>query len=80
MTLEHAAAKHAELAGQIRRHDYLYYVAAQPVVSDREYDQLYRQLADLEQQFPSLATPILPRSGWAGSRSRSLSRSGISSR
>lgn len=60
MTLEHAAAKHAELAGQIRRHDYLYYVAAQPVISDREYDQLYRQLADLEQQFPSLATPDSP--------------------
>jgi DNA ligase (NAD+) len=60
MTLEQAKAKHAELAEQVRRHDYLYYVAAQPEISDREYDQLYRELADLEREFPSLVTPDSP--------------------
>jgi len=36
-----AQARIAELREQIRRHDYLYYVEANPQISDRDYDQLY---------------------------------------
>ena len=46
--------RHAELAKDIRRHDQAYYVEAQPTVSDREYDQLYRELLDLEASHPEL--------------------------
>jgi DNA ligase (NAD+) len=53
-------ARHEELAAEIRRHDYLYYVQAQPVISDQEYDRLYRELADLEKAFPGLCTPDSP--------------------
>src|ERR1051326_8283673 len=56
MTHAQAKGRHAELTGQIRRHDYLYYVEAQPQITDREYDALYRELADLEKQFPELIT------------------------
>ena len=52
--------RHAELAEDIRRHDRAYYVEAQPTVSDREYDQLYRELLDLEAAHPELRTPDSP--------------------
>ncbi len=50
----------AELRREIRRHDYLYYVKDSPVISDREYDRLYRELVDLEAEFPELITPHSP--------------------
>ncbi|MED6326614.1 MAG: NAD-dependent DNA ligase LigA, partial [Verrucomicrobiota bacterium] len=42
------------------RHDRAYYVEGQPTVSDREYDQLYRELLDLEVAHPELRTPDSP--------------------
>jgi DNA ligase (NAD+) len=60
MTHAQAQARHAALAEEIRRHDHAYYVEARPVISDREYDRLYRELLDLERQFPDLATPDSP--------------------
>src|SRR5436309_15916640 len=60
MTLAQAKRRHAELAQEIRRHDYLYYVQAAPEISDHEYDSLYRELLDLEKQFPDLVTPDSP--------------------
>ncbi len=49
-----------ELRDAIRRHDRLYYVKAQPEISDREYDALLEELKDLEREFPSLQTPDSP--------------------
>src|SRR6266446_6885894 len=60
MTLNEARVLHAQLVEQIRQHDHTYYVLAQPTISDQEYDRLYRQLVDLEQQFPDLITPESP--------------------
>jgi len=60
MKLSEAQSRHAELVEEIRRHDHAYYVRAQPTVSDQAYDRLYRQLVDLEQQFPELITPDSP--------------------
>lgn len=48
------------MAEEIRRHDYAYYVLAEPVISDREYDRLYRELQDLEAEFPGLVTVDSP--------------------
>ncbi len=50
----------AELRDQIRRHDHLYYVEARSEISDREYDQLYAELTELEREFPSLIAPDSP--------------------
>jgi DNA ligase (NAD+) len=55
-----AQARHAELVGQIRTHDYAYYVLARPTISDQAYDRLYRELRELEAQFPELVTPDSP--------------------
>jgi DNA ligase (NAD+) len=55
-----AARRIAELREELRRHDYLYYVAAAPEISDQEYDALLRELCDLEARFPTLVTPDSP--------------------
>jgi DNA ligase (NAD+) len=44
----------------IRRHDYLYYVLAQPEISDKEYDLLMKQLCVLEEQYPQYKSPDSP--------------------
>src|SRR6187551_3153845 len=50
----------AQLREKIRKHDRLYYQDAAPIISDREYDQLYKELVHLERQFPDLRTPDSP--------------------
>ena len=50
----------AELRKEIRRHDHLYYVLAQPIISDPEYDRLYAELKKLEQEYPDLVTADSP--------------------
>jgi DNA ligase (NAD+) len=56
-----AAAQRAErLRGELREHDYRYYVLAEPTVTDGEYDRLLRELQDLEDGHPDLRTPDSP--------------------
>ena len=50
----------ADLRQQIERANYLYYVADQPEISDAEYDRLFRELQELEREFPALRTPDSP--------------------
>jgi len=50
----------AQLREEIRKHDRLYYEEAAPIISDHKYDRLYKELADLETQFPDLLTPDSP--------------------
>ncbi len=66
-TLETARQQVAELATSIAQHDYQYYVLDAPTVTDSEYDGLYRQLVDLEQQFPQLITADSPTQRVGGS-------------
>ncbi|MDA3868495.1 MAG: NAD-dependent DNA ligase LigA [Gammaproteobacteria bacterium] len=49
-----------DLRQQLRHHSYLYYVLNDPEISDSEYDRLYRQLEQLEQQHPDLITADSP--------------------
>src|SRR2546423_14302657 len=55
-----AAKRMAELRTEIEKHNRLYYEEAAPLISDREYDRLYRQLTDLETEFPDLVTADSP--------------------
>jgi DNA ligase (NAD+) len=48
------------LREKIREHDYKYYVLTQPVVSDKEYDDLVKKLEKLEKENPHLITPDSP--------------------
>ena len=74
MTYAQAKARHAELATDIRRHDHLYYVLARPEISDREYDAFYRELIELERQFPDLATSDSPSQRVGGAPSEGFAR------
>ncbi|WP_267926814.1 NAD-dependent DNA ligase LigA [Desulfolithobacter dissulfuricans] len=60
MDREHARKRLAELREQINYHNYRYYVLDDPVISDGEYDQLFRELLELEERFPDLVTADSP--------------------
>jgi len=55
-----AAQRVARLRAEIERHDHLYYVAGEPEITDRAYDALLRELADLEAAHPELEDPDSP--------------------
>jgi DNA ligase (NAD+) len=55
-----AAKRLEQLRDAIRKHDRLYYDEAAPIISDREYDRLYKELVALETQFPDLVTADSP--------------------
>lgn len=40
-----------KLINEINEHNYRYYVLDAPIISDAEYDQLFRRLKDLEEQY-----------------------------
>lgn len=46
------------MRAEIARHDELYYREARPEISDADYDQLRRELAELEQRFPAAAASL----------------------
>ena len=54
------AQRYAQLLSEVRRHDHLYYVQAQPEISDAAYDRLYRELLDLETAHPKLVDENSP--------------------
>jgi len=60
MRVDEARIEIARLGAALERHDRLYYVDATPEISDAEYDRLYRQLEDLERQFPELVSSESP--------------------
>lgn len=49
-----------DLKELIKKYDYAYYVEAQPIISDREYDRLFSELLDLEKNYPEFATEDSP--------------------
>ena len=61
MSKSSKAAKEIEaLREKIRRHEYLYYVADDPEISDAAFDRLMNQLKELEAAHPELITPDSP--------------------
>src|SRR3984957_6232112 len=58
--VEEAQRRIEELKAEIAEHDRRYYLEAAPSISDREYDDLYRELRELEGQFPELVKPDSP--------------------
>ncbi len=49
-----------ELRAQLQHHAHQYYVLDDALISDAEYDRLFCELLDLEEQFPELVTPDSP--------------------
>ena len=49
-----------ELAAELDRLNYEYYMNDRSLVSDEEFDRMMRELQDLEHQYPELANPLSP--------------------
>ena len=60
MTVEEAKRRIRELTDQINDHNYHYYVLADPVITDFEFDQLMEELQQLESEFPELTDKDTP--------------------
>jgi DNA ligase (NAD+) len=60
MSKTQAISELSALKAQLADYDYHYYVLDQPLVSDNEYDGLYRHLVAIETQYPELVTPDSP--------------------
>jgi len=57
---EEVKKKIESLREQIEEHNYRYYVLADPVISDYEYDKLMQELITLEKKYPEFITPTSP--------------------
>lgn len=55
-----ASERAAELREQLTEYNHRYYVLDDPIVSDAQYDQLFRELEKLEHDYPALASSISP--------------------
>ncbi|MGI9197744.1 MAG: NAD-dependent DNA ligase LigA [Candidatus Nanopelagicales bacterium] len=64
-----AQARWTELVDAINEARERYYEKDAPTISDEEYDALYRELVDLEAQYPELASGESPTQSVGGSRS-----------
>ena len=63
-----------QLRNTIRFHEFRYYVMSDPLISDFEYDSLFKFLQQLEKSFPSLATTDSPTQRVGSSLSKEFSK------
>ena len=49
-----------DLRDKIRYHDWRYYVLSDPEISDKEYDDMMKELRDIERLYPEFASPDSP--------------------
>ncbi|HET7321149.1 MAG TPA: NAD-dependent DNA ligase LigA, partial [Longimicrobiaceae bacterium] len=54
------ARRAAELRAALQRASHEYYVLDRPTLSDPEYDRLFRELREIEREYPELRTPDSP--------------------
>ena len=60
MQAEVAREKIAQLTKELNQHNYNYYQEDAPTISDYDFDQLLKELQELEQQFPQFADENSP--------------------
>ncbi len=49
-----------QLRRELEQHNYNYYVANEPVISDREFDTMMKELEQLEKEHPEMDDPLSP--------------------
>ncbi len=60
MNKEQIKKRIEELKSNISKHNYKYYILAEPVITDEQYDKLYRELLSLEMQYPEFLSSDSP--------------------
>ena len=73
MDIISAESRIKELTEQLEYHNNLYYNMDEPEISDFEYDKMLRELENLEEQFPSLKSPLSPTNRVGGSAGEKFS-------
>ena len=58
--MENPGRRADELRALLREASHRYYVLDEPTLSDAEYDRLFRELTQLEEEHPDLITPDSP--------------------
>jgi DNA ligase (NAD+) len=74
VTFKDAQTRHAKLADEIRRHDHAYYVEGRQLITDYEYDALFKELGDVEKEFPKLVTAESPTQRVGGAPAEGFKR------
>jgi DNA ligase (NAD+) len=62
------------LREEIEEHNRRYYEEAAPTISDREYDKLYRELADLEAEYPQFDSEDSPTKRVGGTAQKAFAQ------
>lgn len=60
MSASSARQKMAQLAEEIREHQFKYYVLDKPSISDAQFDELWKSLVALENKYPEMRDPHSP--------------------
>ena len=60
MQIQEIQAKIQALTAELKDHNYRYYVLAEPVISDQQFDLKLKELEALEKEYPSLALADSP--------------------
>ena len=55
-----ASQRASQLRQKLEHHNYQYHVLDDPVISDEEYDRMFRELVVLEEEYPQLAVSDSP--------------------
>ena len=69
---EPARQRMEQLAADLDRLNYEYYMNDRSLVSDEEFDRMMRELQDLEAQYPELANPLSPTKRVGGEVNKSF--------
>ena len=70
--LEPVRQRMSELADEIDRLNYEYYMNDRSLVSDFDFDAMLRELTELEHQYPELASPLSPTKRVGGEINKSF--------
>jgi DNA ligase (NAD+) len=70
MNADQAKQRIAKLTSEINHHNHLYYVLAQPEISDFQFDMLLEELMKLEQKYPEFQLPDSPSQRVGGAITR----------
>lgn len=73
MDIISAESRIKELTKQLEYHNNLYYNMDEPEISDFEYDKMLKELENLEEQFPSLKSPLSPTNRVGGNAGEKFS-------
>ena len=60
------------LSEELEAHNHRYYVLATPSISDREFDVMLKELEELENEWPDLASPNSPTQRVGGDITKSF--------